>query len=159
STKGGGAPLPKATQRDLEEKMGAPFSGVRIHTNARAVELSRELEAHAFTHGSDIYFNAGKYSPDTPEGRHLLVHELVHTMQQDQGVVRRLDIHTPLSYTAPCGGLNTRSTFTLDAPAQAAGYFVEQVDHDIDIIDCPNVVGNGRQTQSARFWKAWYVNR
>jgi Domain of unknown function (DUF4157) len=44
--------------------------------------MSRELNAQAFTVGSDIYFNRGKYNPSSESGKHLLAHELTHTVQQ-----------------------------------------------------------------------------
>jgi Domain of unknown function (DUF4157) len=54
------------------------------------VQLSQDLSAHAFTHGSDVYFNSGKFAPDTEGGRHLLAHELTHTVQQGSGVQRKI---------------------------------------------------------------------
>jgi Domain of unknown function (DUF4157) len=82
ATKGGGNPLPESTRTHMESSIGADFSNVRVHTGGEAVQLSQDLSAHAFTHGSDVYFNSGKFAPDTDSGRHLLAHELVHTVQQ-----------------------------------------------------------------------------
>ncbi|MEO1259497.1 MAG: DUF4157 domain-containing protein [Bacteroidota bacterium] len=81
-TKGSGAPLPKETASSLGEAFGTDFSNVRIHTGSEAVQMSQELGAQAFTHGSDIYFNKGKYETGSTSGQHLLAHELVHTVQQ-----------------------------------------------------------------------------
>jgi hypothetical protein len=48
------------------------------------------LNARAFTVGSNIAFNSGEYQPGTTEGRHLLAHELTHTVQQGAvGQLRR----------------------------------------------------------------------
>lgn len=88
SGKGGGSPLPADTRSSMESAMGADFSGVRIHTGSEAAGLSQELNAQAFTHGRDIYFNEGKYDPGSTDGQRLLAHELVHTVQQG-AVVRR----------------------------------------------------------------------
>ncbi|MCC7505440.1 MAG: DUF4157 domain-containing protein [Saprospiraceae bacterium] len=82
SSKGGGAPLPKQTLGSMNQAFGADFSKVRIHTGARAAEMSQGIQAKAFTHGSDIYFNQGQYSPESSEGKRLLGHELTHVMQQ-----------------------------------------------------------------------------
>lgn len=82
STKGGGAPLPDSTRQFMENRFGADFGSVRIHTGSTAVQLNREVHAQAFAHGNDVYFNAGKYAPHTPEGGLLLAHELTHTIQQ-----------------------------------------------------------------------------
>jgi len=44
--------------------------------------MNKELNAQAFTHGRDIYFNAGKYDPESTQGKKLLAHELTHVVQQ-----------------------------------------------------------------------------
>lgn len=85
SNKGGGRALPENTRSWMESRFGADFSGVRIHTGSNAVQLSRDLNAKAFTHGGDIYFNRGAFSPGTSEGKRLLAHELTHTLQQTHG--------------------------------------------------------------------------
>lgn len=63
----------------------ADFSGVRIHTDARAAESARAVGAHAYTAGHHIVFDAGKYAPQTSEGRALIAHELTHVQQQTAG--------------------------------------------------------------------------
>ena len=82
SSKGGGSPLPENTRSQMEGAIGADFSGVRVHTNSSAVQMNKELGAQAFTHGSDVYFNAGKYDTGSTEGQRLLGHELTHVVQQ-----------------------------------------------------------------------------
>lgn len=79
---GGGSTLPGATRSFMESRFGADFSGVRVHTDNEAHHLSRDLNAQAFTIGNNIYFGAGKYSPETTSGQHLLAHELTHVVQQ-----------------------------------------------------------------------------
>lgn len=86
--KGRGRALPRATKVQMEHSFGVDFSQVAIHTDGQAVQMSRQLHAQAFTHGTDIYFNQGKYNPDSSAGKHLLAHELTHTLQQ-QGSIRR----------------------------------------------------------------------
>ncbi|HYE53588.1 MAG TPA: DUF4157 domain-containing protein, partial [Chitinophagaceae bacterium] len=81
-SKGGGSPLPADTRQFMESRFGADFSGVRIHTGTRAERMNSQVHAQAFTHGNDIYFNSGKYSPGTTSGSLLLAHELTHTIQQ-----------------------------------------------------------------------------
>jgi hypothetical protein len=80
--KGGGSPLPGNVRAYMEPRFGADFSGVRLHTGSEAMQMNRELQAHAFTHGQDIYLGAGAKSPGSPGGNHLLAHELAHTIQQ-----------------------------------------------------------------------------
>ncbi|MCD0470426.1 DUF4157 domain-containing protein [Flavobacterium sp. JAS] len=82
NSKGGGAGLDKNTKKEMESGFGTDFSNVKIHTDASAVQMSQELGAQAFTNGNDVYFNQGKYNPGSQEGKHLLAHELTHTVQQ-----------------------------------------------------------------------------
>lgn len=89
SSKGGGSVMDSTTQNFMESRFGADFSNVRIHTGQQAVQMSRELNAQAFTVGNDVYFNQGKYAPGTDSGKHLLAHELTHTIQQG-GIKRKM---------------------------------------------------------------------
>lgn len=82
SSKGAGSPLPSNTKQFMESRFNADFSGVRIHTGNYAESLSSSIHAQAFTHGNDIYFNSGKFSPYSEAGGTLLAHELTHTIQQ-----------------------------------------------------------------------------
>lgn len=82
SSKGKGSPLPGTTQKEMGSSFGTDFSGVKVHTDSSAVQMNKELGSHAFTHGNDIYFNEGKYDPENESGKHLLAHELTHTIQQ-----------------------------------------------------------------------------
>ncbi|WP_372771990.1 DUF4157 domain-containing protein [Mangrovibacterium sp.] len=81
-SKSSGYVLPEDTVSEFGAKMGANFSSVRIHTDSNAVQMNQELGAKAFTHGRDIYFNAGNYMPESSDGKHLLAHELTHVVQQ-----------------------------------------------------------------------------
>jgi len=82
STKGAGSALPDNTRQFMESRFQADFSGVRVHTGTYAESMSRQINAQAFTHGNDIYFNSSKYSPQSGAGSTLLAHELTHTIQQ-----------------------------------------------------------------------------
>ena len=90
----GGFPLPPDVQTEMEDKTGRRLDSVRIHTDSTAVELCERLNARAFTRGSDIFFDSGRYDPASVEGKRLLAHELAHVFQQghDTGhnTVRRL---------------------------------------------------------------------
>jgi hypothetical protein len=85
STRGSGTTIDAGTRSFMESSFGASFSNVQIHNDSTAASLSSQLNAQAFTVGNDIYFNEGKYSPHTGEGRRLLAHELTHTLQQGGG--------------------------------------------------------------------------
>ncbi|HEY2592500.1 MAG TPA: DUF4157 domain-containing protein, partial [Chloroflexota bacterium] len=73
-TASGGHPLAGGVQRTLERQLGTDLSGVRVHADAQADTLARQVNAAAFTSGSDIFFRAGAYNPSTHEGRHMLAH-------------------------------------------------------------------------------------
>lgn len=77
-----GRPLPTRVRQQMETGFGRDFSRVRIHTGAEAAGMSRLIHAKAFTHGHSIYFNQGRFSPETASGRLLLAHELTHVVQQ-----------------------------------------------------------------------------
>lgn len=90
-TKGGGMALDRQTRQFMEARFNADFSGVRIHANNTAAEISRSINAKAFTTGNDIYFNKNEYDPASNKGRHLLAHELTHTLQQTGTIQRKTD--------------------------------------------------------------------
>lgn len=80
--RGGGQPLPESVCAFFEPRFDHDFSHVRVHTSNDAIQMSRELNAEAFTHGRDIFFNAGRYNPSSTEGKRLFAHELTHVVQQ-----------------------------------------------------------------------------
>ena len=80
--RGGGQPMPESVRAFFEPRFGYDFSDAQIHTNAQATELAWAVNARAYTVGQDIFFGSGQYAPGTTEGKRLLAHELVHTIQQ-----------------------------------------------------------------------------
>ena len=80
-----GQPLDPATRAFMEPRFGHDFSKVRVHTNAKAADSARAVNALAYTVGPDVVFGAGQYAPHTIGGRQVLAHELTHTIQQSQG--------------------------------------------------------------------------
>ncbi|MFN6570945.1 DUF4157 domain-containing protein [Dendronalium sp. ChiSLP03b] len=80
--RGGGQPLTDPTRTFFESRFGYNFGGVRVHTDTNASATASNLNAQAFTVGQDIFFNAGRYEPQTSQGKWLLAHELTHTVQQ-----------------------------------------------------------------------------
>ena len=81
-SKGGGKALDASTNQLMSRGIGADFSNVKIHTDSNAIQMNQQLNAKAFTNGSDIYFNQGQYNTQSSEGKHLLAHELTHVVQQ-----------------------------------------------------------------------------
>lgn len=86
--KGRGAPLPSSLRAFFEPRLGHDFGRVRIHTDAEAAETTSALGAAAFTVRDDVAFAPGRFEPDTPTGRRLIAHELVHVVQQSTGPAR-----------------------------------------------------------------------
>ncbi len=82
SNKGKGEKLDDETRVSMETGFSTDFSGVRVHQGADAVAMNRDLKAQAFTHGKDVFFNSGKYEPESVRGKMLLAHELTHVVQQ-----------------------------------------------------------------------------
>ncbi|EMA29348.1 hypothetical protein C446_17364 [Halobiforma nitratireducens JCM 10879] len=64
----GGRPLEDDRRRSLEDRMGADFSDVRIHTGGKAAAAADVIDAKAFTCDTDIVVNAGEYGPESPVG-------------------------------------------------------------------------------------------
>lgn len=84
----GGSALDDHVQTRLESGVGADLSRVHVHTDNKADQLTRSVDALAFTTGADIFFRSGAYNPGTPQGLHLLAHEATHTVQQAAGPVQ-----------------------------------------------------------------------
>ncbi len=82
---GSGHSLDGRVQSQMSSAFGYDFSSVRVHTDAKAGELSGQLQARAFTIGSDVAFAGGEYKPGTLVGDALIAHELAHVVQQGGG--------------------------------------------------------------------------
>ena len=80
--RGSGKSLDGSIKQNMEQAFGTDFSGVKIHTDARSDQLSRSINAQAFTTKNDIFFKQGSYNPETRQGQELLAHELTHVVQQ-----------------------------------------------------------------------------
>ncbi|MFC8233124.1 DUF4157 domain-containing protein [Streptomyces sp. NPDC057284] len=83
---GAGQPLDPSVRRELEERLGHDFSRVRLHTDRDAGTLTELLGADAVAVGQDIFFREGAYRPGTADGQRLLAHELLHTVQNPDGL-------------------------------------------------------------------------
>src|SRR5437879_7036582 len=83
----GGTTIDKDTRGLMESRLGADFSDVRVHTDAKASESARSVQAYAYTVGSDVVFQSGRYEPESDSGKRMLAHELTHVVQQRSGPV------------------------------------------------------------------------
>ncbi|MGH9907638.1 MAG: eCIS core domain-containing protein, partial [Pyrinomonadaceae bacterium] len=75
-------PLNPTTRASMEPRFERDFGHVRVHTDAKAAQSAEDVNATAYTVGSDVVFGAGQYAPETSPGRKLLAHELTHVAQQ-----------------------------------------------------------------------------
>ena len=94
-----GVPLGAGIRGQMEQRLGADFGQVRIHADERAAASAQALGAAAYTVGDSIVFARGRYAPAESQGRELLAHELVHTIQQGPngppGTGRHLGVEPP----------------------------------------------------------------
>ena len=75
---GAGSALPSTIRSLAEDKLGADFGHVRLHTDARAQAAAASVGARAFTMGANIWLGKGESSNDS----RLMAHELTHVVQQ-----------------------------------------------------------------------------
>jgi hypothetical protein len=88
-----GQPLDRETRAFVEPRFKHNFGEVRVHTDSKAVESARAVSALAYTVGQHIVFGADNGAPKSAAGRQLLVHELVHTLQDPPNVdMRKSDL-------------------------------------------------------------------
>ncbi|WP_052397626.1 DUF4157 domain-containing protein [Streptomyces sp. NRRL F-5123] len=91
----GGQPLGDATRTEMEARLGADFSDVRVHTDAAARASAADLGARAYTSGNHIVIGDGG------SDKHTLAHELTHVLQQRQGPVAGTDDGSGLKVSDP----------------------------------------------------------
>lgn len=80
-----GQALPRELRAALEPAVGQPLDDVRVHTDPEAGAAAEALDADAFAVGRHLVFAPGRYAPGTPQGDHLIAHEVAHAAQQDRG--------------------------------------------------------------------------
>lgn len=77
-----GQPLDVKTRAFMEPRFGHDFSEVRVHTDSKAAESARAVNAMAYTVGRDVVFSTGRFTSGTNADQQLLAHELAHVVQQ-----------------------------------------------------------------------------
>ena len=77
-----GQPLDSAARAFFEPRFGHDFSQIRVHTDAKAAESARAINARAYTVGDQIVFGSGQYGHAVGERAKLIAHELAHVVQQ-----------------------------------------------------------------------------
>lgn len=122
SSKGGGSPLSGKIKTEMESGIGADFSNVRIHNDSNAVQMNKQLGAQAFATGNNIYFNEGKYNPNSKEGKHLLAHELTHTVQQGAAIRKKTEPISPAPEMIQGSFLDLVPDWIIDEARHIPGY-------------------------------------
>jgi hypothetical protein len=122
-----GEPLDPATRAFMEPRFGLDFSGVRVHAGSSAAQSAQLINAHAYTVGHNIVFDAGRFAPGTHEGQRLLAHELTHVAQQSGPGIQRF------SPGKPGGGAASR----VSSPMQPT----VQRQHEVSISLHPEEIG------------------
>lgn len=103
----GGRALDSITRTHMESRLGADFSRVKVHDDASASAIAKQMQARAFTIGHDIFFGPSEYRPTIHSGRRLIAHELAHVLQQRRAintVIRRKNLRR----RPPKGGTQRR---------------------------------------------------
>lgn len=90
-----GRPLDDATRTEMEARLGADFSAVRMHTDSAARASAAEVGARAYTSGSHVVIGEGGADKQT------LAHELTHVIQQSKGAVAGTDNGAGLRVSDP----------------------------------------------------------
>ncbi len=90
-----GRPLEDTVRADMESRLGADFSDVRVHNDSAAKASAAEVGARAYTSGSHVVIGDGGGD------QHTLAHELTHVIQQRQGQVAGTDNGSGLKVSDP----------------------------------------------------------
>ncbi|MFH9391785.1 DUF4157 domain-containing protein [Streptomyces sp. NPDC017556] len=90
-----GRPMQEPLRREMEGRLGADFSAVRIHADPVAQRSAAEVGARAYTSGEHVVVGDGG------KDRHTLAHELTHVIQQRQGPVAGTDTGDGLRVSDP----------------------------------------------------------
>jgi hypothetical protein len=84
SLRGGGRPLSDPDRAFFEPRFGHDFSKIRIHSDGRAADAARAVDARAFTVGQEVVLGAGQCTHGSEAGSKLMAHELAHVGQQNR---------------------------------------------------------------------------
>jgi hypothetical protein len=98
-----GQPLDPATRNFFEPRFGHDFCRVRVHTDDRAAESARSVNAAAYTVGNDVVFDSN-HRPADGKSRQLVAHELAHVVQQETSMSFRGSSSGPLRISPPDDG-------------------------------------------------------
>ena len=110
-----GQPLDVPLKEEMEARLGADFSRVRVHTDDAARASAAEVGARAYTSGNHVVIGGGG------AGKHILAHELTHVIQQRQVPVAGTDNGAGLSVSDPSDYLEREAEATARQVTSGAG--------------------------------------
>ncbi len=122
-----GESLDRDVRSDMEGRLGADFSDVRVHRDSAAHESAQSVQAKAYTVGSHVVFQRDAYDPGSDAGKHVLAHELTHVVQQRSGPVDGAEAPGGIRVSDPSDRYELAASESADRamsaapPAQAAG--------------------------------------
>ncbi|WP_280727556.1 DUF4157 domain-containing protein [Kitasatospora sp. MAA4] len=90
-----GRPMAEPLRAEMEARLGADFTDVRLHDDSTAARSAAEIGARAYTSGRHVVIGAGGGD------RHTLAHELTHVIQQRTGPVAGSRDSSGLSVSDP----------------------------------------------------------
>jgi len=160
--RGGGEPLPESARAFFEPRFGYDFSHVRTHTGAHAAESARAVNALAFTVGPNVVFGAGRYEPNTDEGRNLLAHELTHVVQQTPSLSHKTPTIQRLSEEAGSTAPLSRTLIAEDSAEELApgqmkkSEFLAELHTAVCNTAEEALAGTGRSTEGCPYFDYWF---
>ena len=86
SGRGGGDSLPADLAQSWGRQLNTDLSAIHVHPEDKS---ALDIGAKAYTEGAHVHFAPGEYRPYQHEGRRLLAHEVAHTLQTEDGLIRR----------------------------------------------------------------------
>ncbi len=139
-----GQPLSAPVKEEMEARLGADFSQVRVHTDDAARASAADIGARAYTFGNHVVIGDGGAD------KHTLAHELSHVMQQREGPVAGTDHGNGLKVSNPS------DRFEREAAANAAQAMSEptpgrSTGHASTRPDSASAAGRGSAIQRAIF--------
>jgi hypothetical protein len=129
-----GQPLDMATRAFMESRFGHDFSGVRVHTDAKASESAQAVNAIAYTVGRNVVFGASQYTPQTNAGQRLIAHELTHVVQQTSGLQKA----TPMTSSIEIGKPGDTFEREADRVADQVASGTDKVPHNL-VVSSPSI--------------------
>jgi hypothetical protein len=104
-----GSPLDTPLREEMEARLDADFSTVRVHDGVTAQRSAAEMDARAYTSGEHIVIGEGGGDP------HTIAHELEHVKQQRLGPVAGSDNGAGLSVSDPSDAFERAAEATATA--------------------------------------------